>query len=147
MRIARPSIVDGRHSEPNSYIYNSPPRLLVVTVVRDSFLVVLFKKTYKDGRNEPFNPGSQLPSVGSASPAPAILVCRGGDRNMNTPFNQYNEVLDYFVIEGYQEGCIGITNEEPTDADLNWLSYNGELYGISERNPEFLSIPRYNRKE
>jgi hypothetical protein len=27
---------------------------------------------------------------------------------MNTPFNQYNEVLDYFVIEGYQEGCISI---------------------------------------
>jgi hypothetical protein len=22
---------------------------------------------------------------------------------MNTPFNQYNEVLDYFVIEGYEE--------------------------------------------
>jgi hypothetical protein len=66
---------------------------------------------------------------------------------MNTPFNQYNEVLDYFVIEGYQEGCIGITNDEPTDADLNWLSYNGELYGVSERNPEFLTIPRYNRKE
>jgi hypothetical protein len=66
---------------------------------------------------------------------------------MNTPFNQYNEVLDYFVIEGYQEGCIGITNDEPTDADLNWLSYNGELYGFIERNPNFLLYPRYSRKE
>ena len=32
------------------------------------------------------------------------------------------EPTDYFVIEGYQEGCISITNDEPTDADLNWLS-------------------------
>jgi hypothetical protein len=38
---------------------------------------------------------------------------------MNTPFNQYNEVFDYFVIEGYQGGCISITNDQPTDADLN----------------------------
>jgi len=57
---------------------------------------------------------------------------------MNTRYNQYNEVLDYFVIEGYQEGCISIANSEPTDADLNWLAYNGELYGIIERNPIFL---------
>jgi hypothetical protein len=41
---------------------------------------------------------------------------------MNTPYNQYKEVLDYFVIEGYEEGCISITNNEPTDADLNWLA-------------------------
>jgi hypothetical protein len=60
---------------------------------------------------------------------------------MNTPFNQYNEVLDYFVIEGYQEGCISITNDEPTDADLNCLAYNGELYGFIERNPNFLLDP------
>ena len=66
---------------------------------------------------------------------------------MNTPFNQYNEVLDYFVIEGYQEGCISITNDEPTDADLDWLSYNGELYGFIERNPNFLLYPRYSRNE
>ena len=61
---------------------------------------------------------------------------------MNTRFNQYNEVLDYFVIEGYQEGCISITNDEPTDADLNRLAYHGELYGIIERNPNFLLDPR-----
>jgi len=48
---------------------------------------------------------------------------------MNNPFNQYNEVLDYFGIEGYQEGCISTTNDEPTDADLNWLSYNGNYTG------------------
>jgi hypothetical protein len=60
---------------------------------------------------------------------------------MNTLFNQYNEVLDYFVIEGYQEGCISITNDEPTDADLTRLSYNGELYGFIERNPNFLLNP------
>ena len=66
---------------------------------------------------------------------------------MNTRFNQYIEVLDYFVIEGYQEGCISITNDEPTDADLNWLSYNGEVYGFIERNPNFLHTPRYSRKE
>jgi hypothetical protein len=57
---------------------------------------------------------------------------------MNTPYNQYSEVLDYFVIEGYQEDCISITNDEPTDADLNWLAYNGELYGFNEGNPNFL---------
>jgi hypothetical protein len=61
---------------------------------------------------------------------------------MNTRFNQYDEVLDYFVIEGYQEGCISITNDGPTDADLNRLAYNGELYGIIERNPNFLLDPR-----
>jgi hypothetical protein len=61
---------------------------------------------------------------------------------MNTRFNRYNEVLDYFVIEGYQEGCISITNDEPTDADLNRLAYNGELYGIIEPNPNFLLDPR-----
>jgi hypothetical protein len=66
---------------------------------------------------------------------------------MNTPFNQYNEVLDYFVIEGYKEGCISITNDEPTDADLNWLAYNGEVYGFIERNPNFLLYPRSSRKE
>jgi hypothetical protein len=66
---------------------------------------------------------------------------------MNARFNQYNEVLDYFVIEGYQEGCISITNDEPTDADLNCLAYNGELYGFIERNPNFLLDPRYSRKE
>jgi hypothetical protein len=60
---------------------------------------------------------------------------------MNTPFNQYNEVLDYVVIEGYQEGCISITNDEPTDADLTRLSYNGELYGFIERNPNFFLYP------
>jgi hypothetical protein len=60
---------------------------------------------------------------------------------MNTPFNQYDEVLDYFVIEGHEEGCTGITNDEPTDADLNWLAYNGELYGFNERNPNFLLYP------
>ena len=60
---------------------------------------------------------------------------------MNAPFNQYNEVLDYFVIEGYQEGCISITNDEPTDADLNCLASNGELYGFIERNPNFLLDP------
>ena len=57
---------------------------------------------------------------------------------MNTRYNQYNEVLDYFVIEGYQEGCISIPNNEPTDADLNCLAYHGELYGLIERNPNFL---------
>jgi hypothetical protein len=57
---------------------------------------------------------------------------------MNTRYNQYNLVLDYFVIEGYQEGCISISNNEPTDADLDWLVYNGELYGLLERNPNFL---------
>jgi hypothetical protein len=66
---------------------------------------------------------------------------------MNTLFNQYNEVLDYFVMEGYQEGCISITNDEPTDADLNRLSYNGELYGFIERNLNFFLYPRYSRKE
>ena len=66
---------------------------------------------------------------------------------MNTPFNQYDEVLDYFVIEGHEEGCTGITNDEPTDADLNWLAYNGELYGFNERNPNFLLYPRGSRKE
>jgi hypothetical protein len=60
---------------------------------------------------------------------------------MNTPFNQYDEVLDYFVIEGYQEGCISIRNDEPTDADLNRLAYNGEVYGLIERNPNFLLYP------
>lgn len=57
---------------------------------------------------------------------------------MNTPYNQYKEVLDYFVIEGYEKGCISITNNEPRDVDLNWLAYNGELYGFKERNPNFL---------
>jgi hypothetical protein len=57
---------------------------------------------------------------------------------MNTQWNQYHEVLDYFVIEGYQEGCISIANNEPTDADLEWLAYNGEFYGLMERNPNFL---------
>jgi hypothetical protein len=57
---------------------------------------------------------------------------------MNVRYNQYDEILDYFVIEGYQEGCISIANNEPTDADLAWLAYNGELYGILERNPNFL---------
>jgi hypothetical protein len=57
---------------------------------------------------------------------------------MNTQWNQYHEVLDYFVIEGYQEGCIRIAGNEPTDADLEWLAYNGELYGLLERNPNFL---------
>jgi hypothetical protein len=66
---------------------------------------------------------------------------------MNTPFNQYNEVLDYFVMEGYQEGCITITNAQPTDADLNWLADNGELYGLIERNPNFLLSPLGSRKE
>jgi len=66
---------------------------------------------------------------------------------MNTPFNQYNEVLDYFVIEGYQGGCICITNDEPTDADLDWLAYSGEFYGINERNPNFLLYPPDSRME
>jgi hypothetical protein len=57
---------------------------------------------------------------------------------MNVRYNQYDEILDYFVIEGYQEGCISIANNEPTDADLARLAYNGELYGILERNPNFL---------
>jgi hypothetical protein len=57
---------------------------------------------------------------------------------MNTPYNQYEEILSYFVIEGYQEGCVSITNDEPNDEDLNWLAYNGELYGLVERNPNFL---------
>jgi len=57
---------------------------------------------------------------------------------MNTPFNQYNEVFDYFVIEGYQGGCIRITNDQPTDADLNLLADNGEVYGFIECNPNFL---------
>jgi hypothetical protein len=57
---------------------------------------------------------------------------------MNTQWNQYREVLDYFVIEGYQEGCVRIARNEPTDADLEWLAYNGELYGLLERNPNFL---------
>jgi hypothetical protein len=60
---------------------------------------------------------------------------------MNTRFNQYDEVLDYFVIEGYEEACISTKNGEPTDADLNWLAYNGELYGFNERNPNFLLYP------
>ena len=66
---------------------------------------------------------------------------------MNTLFNQYDEVLDYFVTEGYQEGCISIGNDEPTDADLNRLAYNGEVYGFIERNPNFLLHPRSSRKE
>lgn len=57
---------------------------------------------------------------------------------MNTRFNQYNEVFDYFVIEGYQGGCISITNDQPTDADLNLLADNGEVYGFIERNPNFV---------
>jgi hypothetical protein len=57
---------------------------------------------------------------------------------MNTPYNQYDEVLTYFVIEGYQEDCVSITNNEPTDADLDLLADNGELYGLTERNPNFL---------
>jgi hypothetical protein len=56
---------------------------------------------------------------------------------MKTRFNQYNTVLDYLVIEGYEEGCIKIANDEPTDADLNRLAYNGEVYGVIERNPNF----------
>jgi hypothetical protein len=48
---------------------------------------------------------------------------------MNTQYNQYNEVLDYFIREGYQEACISITSNEPTDADLNWLAYNGNYTG------------------
>ena len=66
---------------------------------------------------------------------------------MNTPFNQYNEVLDYFAMEGYKEGCNSIPNAEPTDADLNWLAYNGEVYGFIERNPNFLQYPRGSRRE
>jgi hypothetical protein len=66
---------------------------------------------------------------------------------MNTPFNQYNEVLDYFVREGYQEGCISITNGEPTDADLSRLSYNGEVCEFIERNPNFLLYSPGSRKE
>ena len=66
---------------------------------------------------------------------------------MNTPFNQYDEVLDYFVIEGYQEGCTSIRNDQPTDADLNRLAYNGEVYGFIERNPNFLLCPRGSGKE
>jgi len=66
---------------------------------------------------------------------------------MNTLFNQYNKVLDYFVMEGYQEGCISITNDQPTDADLNWLAYNGELYGFIESNLNFLLYPRDSRKD
>jgi hypothetical protein len=57
---------------------------------------------------------------------------------MNTPFNQYNEVFDYFVIEGYQGGCISIANEQLTDADLNLLADNGEVLGFIERNPNFM---------
>ena len=56
---------------------------------------------------------------------------------MNTRFNQYSAVSDYFVIEGHEEGCIRITNDEPTDADLKCLAYNGEVYGFIERNPNF----------
>jgi hypothetical protein len=56
---------------------------------------------------------------------------------MNTSFNQYNEVFDYFVIEGYQGGCISIANDQPTDADLNLLADNGDVYGFIERNPNF----------
>jgi hypothetical protein len=66
---------------------------------------------------------------------------------MNTPFNQYDEVLDYFVIEGYREGCTSIRNDQPTDADLNRLAYNGEVYGFIERNPNFLLCPRRSGKE
>jgi hypothetical protein len=66
---------------------------------------------------------------------------------MNTPHNQYNEVLDYFVKEGYQEGCISIANNEPADADLNWLAYNGGLYGFNERNPNFLLCHRHSGGE
>jgi hypothetical protein len=66
---------------------------------------------------------------------------------MNTRFNQYDEVLDYFVIEGYQEGCISIRNDQPTDADLNLLAYNGEVYGFIERNPNFSLYPRSSSKE
>lgn len=65
---------------------------------------------------------------------------------MNTPFNQYDEVLDYFVIEEYQD-CTSITGDKPTDADLNWLAYNGEVYGFIERNPNFLLTPGSIRKE
>ena len=57
---------------------------------------------------------------------------------MNTRFNQYDEVLDYFVIEGYQEGCISIANDQLTDEDLDWLAHNGEVYGFIERNPNFM---------
>jgi hypothetical protein len=57
---------------------------------------------------------------------------------MNTPFNQYNEFFDYFVIEGYQGGCISITKDQPTDADLDLLAVHGEVYGFIERNPIFL---------
>ena len=57
---------------------------------------------------------------------------------MNTLFNQYNEVFDYFVIEGYQGGCISITNDQPTDDDLNLLADHGEVYGFIERNPNFV---------
>ena len=56
---------------------------------------------------------------------------------MNTLFNQYNEVFDYFVVEGYQGACISIANDQPTDADLNLLADNGEVYGFIERNPNF----------
>jgi len=66
---------------------------------------------------------------------------------MKTPFNQYNEVLDYFVIEGYPEGRISITNDKLTDADLDCLAYNGELYGLKERNPNFLLYLPGSRKE
>jgi hypothetical protein len=66
---------------------------------------------------------------------------------MNTPFNQYDEVLDYFVIEGYQDGCIHTVSDKLTDADLNLLADNGELYGFNERNPIFLLYPAASRKE
>ena len=57
---------------------------------------------------------------------------------MNTQFNQYNEVFDYFVVEGYQGACMSITDGQPTDADLDLLAHNGEVYGFIERNPNFL---------
>jgi hypothetical protein len=56
---------------------------------------------------------------------------------MKTPYNQYDEVMTYFVVEGYQEGCVSIPNDEPTDADLERLAYHGEVYGVIERNPNF----------
>jgi hypothetical protein len=44
---------------------------------------------------------------------------------MNTPFNQYNEVLDYFVIEGYAS-----SNARSAPTETNY--FPGRLFLASE---------------
>ena len=57
---------------------------------------------------------------------------------MKTRYNRNDAIPDYFVIEGYQEGCGTTINNEPTGADFDWLAYHGKLYGFLQRNVKLL---------